>query len=98
MVDHLHVHDDQARGLHPLSLKNGNRLDRDHYTDPNVTAMLKRTLANAELLAGHLVTDEHGTVLAAFDPALVDKPILAPIRRFRRHCSAAFWFGNSIAT
>src|SRR5579871_309173 len=41
-------------------------------TDPAITTMLERMLANARLVLAVRITDEHGKVLAASDPLSVD--------------------------
>lgn len=72
-----------ARGLQPASLEEWKADWTDIVaTDPSVSAMLRRTLASAELVVGILITDENGKVLAASDPAQVNS-ILAVAEDFR---------------
>ena len=69
LVDHL-TRETTARGLQPASLDEWKQawtaIIRD---DPNVTALLNRTLGDSNLVAAILVTDDRGQVLAASGPA-----------------------------
>lgn len=71
LVDHLD-RETAARGIHPASDQEA----KDNWTriigaNPQIAEMLKRTLANADLVVAILVTDEQGQVLAASSPDLV---------------------------
>src|SRR5580658_7937798 len=82
LADHLQ-HETEARGLKPVSLDEWKQVWTDIIrTDPNVTAMLKRTLGDSNLVAAILVTDDHGQVLAASGPAIPGAKI-APVHDFR---------------
>jgi PAS domain S-box-containing protein len=77
LADHLQ-HETDARGLKPVSLAEWKQAWTDIIrTDPSVTAMLKRTMGDSNLVASILVTDDRGQVLAASGPAI------APIHDFR---------------
>jgi len=76
LVDHL-THETAVRNLHPNSFQEW----EDAWTnivrdDPGVTTMLERSLATADLVLAIVVTDEHGRVLAASDPTLLNKTML----------------------
>jgi PAS domain S-box-containing protein len=62
----------KARGIHPTSLDdwkaNWTKIIR---TDPGISEMLKRTLANDDLVVGIVVSDDHNQVLAASSPDLL---------------------------
>ncbi len=82
LVDHLR-RETEARGLNPSSPQEWKTAWTDIIrTDPKVTAMLKRTLGGADIVAAILVTDEQGQVLAASGPTVVNTR-LAPIHDFR---------------
>jgi PAS domain S-box-containing protein len=82
LVDHLRRETD-ARGLHPATLQEWKTIWTEIIMgDPNVTAMLKRTLGDADLVANILVTDDQGQVLAASGPAAVNTK-LAPVHDFQ---------------
>jgi PAS domain S-box-containing protein len=82
LADHLQRETD-ARGLKPASLQEWKQVWTDIIrTDPNVTAMLKRTLGDSNLVADILVTDESGDILAASGPAIPGVK-LAPVHDFR---------------
>jgi PAS domain S-box-containing protein len=76
LENHLNLEMDR-HGLHPTSVgewENGwTAIIRN---DPDITEMLNRTLAKADLALAILVTDEHGDVLAA-SPAATDSSVLA---------------------
>ncbi|HYL34670.1 MAG TPA: ATP-binding protein [Bryobacteraceae bacterium] len=61
-------------------------------TDPSISRMLLRMLTNENLVSSIRVTDDHGKVLAASDPALVGKTP-RPARDFRE-IQRAYWFTN----
>jgi signal transduction histidine kinase len=76
LENHLNLEMDR-HGLHPTSVTEW----EDGWTaiirnDPDITEMLNRTLAKADLALAILVTDEHGDVLAA-SPAATDSSVLA---------------------
>ncbi len=76
LENHLNLEMDR-HGLHPTSVGQW----EDGWTaiirnDPDITEMLNRTLAKADLALAILVTDEHGDVLAA-SPAATDSSVLA---------------------
>lgn len=82
LLEHLD-RETAARGLHPASLEEW----KANWTqiiagDPSVTETLKRTLANADLVVAILISDDHGKVLAASDPDLVNRSI-KPAEDFR---------------
>src|SRR5271156_699760 len=55
-------------------------------TDPNVTDMLNRMLANAKLVLAIRIADENGKVLAASDPKSIgSNPPAAPALRLPPH-------------
>jgi PAS domain S-box-containing protein len=82
-----------ARGQRPSSLNDWKQVWTEFIrNNPNVTEMLKRTLADAELVLAIVVTDERGMVLAASNPALVDKP--APPAEDFRDVESGFWLRN----
>jgi PAS domain S-box-containing protein len=92
LADHLQRETD-ARGLKPASLQEWQQVWTDIIrTDPNVTAMLKRTLGDSNLVADILVTDESGHVLAASGPAIPGVK-LAPVHDFRELKDRS-WIGN----
>jgi PAS domain S-box-containing protein len=58
-----------ARGLHPTSLEEWKKAWTELIrTDPNITEMLRRSLASEDLAVAILVTDQSGAVLAATNP------------------------------
>jgi PAS domain S-box-containing protein len=72
-----------ARGIHPKSLQEWKtNWAKIVSTDPGVAEMLKRTLANDDLVVGIVVTDDQGNVLAASSPDLVHTT-LKPAEDFR---------------
>jgi signal transduction histidine kinase len=82
-----------ARGQRPSSLNDWKQAWTEIVrSDPSVTDMLKRTLADAELVLAIVVTDEQGKVLAASNPALVDKA--APPPEDFRDVERGFWLRN----
>ena len=72
-----------ARGIHPQSLEEW-KADWTQIisANPQIAEMLKRTLANADLVVAILVTDDQGRVLAASSPDLVHTT-LKPAEDFR---------------
>lgn len=82
LADHLQSEVD-ARGLKPASLEEWKQAWTEIIrTDPAVTALLKRTLGDSNLVAAILVTDDNGQVLAASGPAIPGvQP--APVHDFR---------------
>lgn len=75
LENHLNLEMDR-HGLHPTSVSEW----EDGWTaiirnDPDITEMLNRTLAKADLALAILVTDEHGDVLAA-SPTATDSSVL----------------------
>ena len=71
LVDHLD-RQTAARGIHPGSLQDWKtNWTKIIGTDPSIAEMLKRTLANADLVVAIVVTDDRGQVLAASSPELV---------------------------
>jgi PAS domain S-box-containing protein len=92
LADHLRRETD-ARGLKPASLQEWKQVWTDIIrTDPNVTAILKRTLGDSNLVAAILVTDESGDVLAASGPAIPGIK-LAPVHDFRE-LKGRSWIAN----
>jgi PAS domain S-box-containing protein len=92
LADHLRRETD-ARGLKPASLQEWKQVWTDIIrTDPNVTAILKRTLGDSNLVAAILVTDESGDVLAASGPAIPGVK-LAPVHDFRE-LNGRSWIAN----
>jgi PAS domain S-box-containing protein len=82
LADHLQ-RETTARGLKPVSLDEWKQAWTDIIRgDPNVTAMLKRTLGDSKLVAAILVTDDRGQILAASGPATPGAQ-LAPVHDFR---------------
>ncbi|HEV8042097.1 MAG TPA: ATP-binding protein [Bryobacteraceae bacterium] len=82
LADHLQRETD-ARGLKPASIQEWKQVWTDIIrNDPAVTALLKRTLGDSNLVAAILVTDESGHVLAASGPAIPGMQ-LAPVHDFR---------------
>ncbi len=72
-----------ARGIHPGSLQEWKaNWARIVSTDPSIAEMLKRTLANDDLVVGIVVTDDRGNVLAASSPDLAHTT-LKPAEDFR---------------
>ena len=70
------------RGLHPASVEESKQAWTDIIrTDPNIAGMLRRTRADAKLVADILVTDDQGMVLAASGTALAGAK-LAPVHNF----------------
>ncbi|HUA20699.1 MAG TPA: ATP-binding protein [Bryobacteraceae bacterium] len=91
LVDHL-SQQTAIRGLHPNSVQEW----KDAWTgivrdDPDVTGMLRRSLATAEVVLAIVVTDDHGKVLAASDPTLLNKT-LAPAEDLD-DVHKGWWFG-----
>src|SRR5579863_2638455 len=81
LADHLRRETD-ARGLKPASIQEWKQVWTDIIrNDPAVTALLKRTLGDSNLVAAILVTDESGHVLAASGPAIPGMK-LAPVHDF----------------
>src|ERR1700676_1001463 len=71
LVDHLD-RETAVRGIHPTSLQEWKANWTGIIgTDPSLAEMLKRTLANDDLVVGIVVADERGKVLAASSPDLV---------------------------
>ena len=92
LVDHL-TRETAARGLHPNSFEEWESSWTEIVRgDPDVTDMLKRSLANSELVVAILVTDDQGKVLAASDPALqnITLPAAADLHDVQR----GVWFGT----
>jgi len=91
LVDYL-TQQTAVRGLHPNSVEEWKSawtgIVRD---DPDVTGMLKRSLATAELVLAIVVTDEHGHVLAASDPTLLNQTML-PAEDLH-DVQKGWWFG-----
>ena len=82
-----------ARGIHPGSLQEWKaNWTRIVSTDPSIAEMLKRTLANDDLVVGIVVTDDQGNVLAASSPNLAHTA-LKPAEDFR-HLQAGNWIVN----
>jgi PAS domain S-box-containing protein len=82
-----------ARGIHPGSLQEWKaNWARIVSTDPSIAEMLKRTLANDDLVVGIVVTDDQGNVLAASSPNLAHTA-LKPAEDFR-HLQAGNWIVN----
>ncbi|HTC31940.1 MAG TPA: ATP-binding protein [Bryobacteraceae bacterium] len=76
LENHLNLEMDR-HGLHPTSVAEWeNGWTAIIRNDPDITEMLNRTLAKADLALAILVTDEHGDVLAA-SPAATDSSVLA---------------------
>src|SRR5271154_2472334 len=66
LENHLEL-ETAAHGIHPASARQW----EDTWTeivrrDPDIAEMLKATLAKADLALAILITDEHGSVLAAY--------------------------------
>lgn len=81
LVDHLN-RETTARGLHPASLEEWKTAWIEIVrTDPGITAMLTRTLGDADVVAAILVTDDQGRVLASSGP-LAANTGLAPVHQF----------------
>ncbi len=92
LVDHLNV-ETAARGLRPSSVSGYQQAwIQIVRTDPTVTTMLNRALANTELVLAIVVTDNHGTVLAASTPGMVNKP--APHADDFEDIQRGFWLSN----
>jgi PAS domain S-box-containing protein len=82
LADHLQ-RETAARGLKPVSLDEWKQAWTDIIrSDPNVTAMLNRTLGDSKLVAAILVTDDRGQILAASPPATPGAQP-APVHDFR---------------
>ena len=82
-----------ARGERPASLNGWKQTWTEIiHDDPGITEMLRRTLANSELVLAIVVTDEAGRVLAASNPALVAKAV-PPAEDFR-DVERGFWVRN----
>jgi PAS domain S-box-containing protein len=82
-----------ARGIHPGSLQEWKaNWTRIVSTDPSIAEMLKRTLANDDLVVGIVVTNDQGNVLAASSPDLVHTT-LKPAEDFR-DLQAGNWIVN----
>lgn len=82
LLDHVD-REMSTRGLHPASLEESkNAWTQIISADPEITAMLKRTLGNADLAVSILVMDNQGKVLAASDPTQVNTT-LTPAEDFR---------------
>jgi len=82
-----------ARGLKPASPEEWTKAWTTVIrTDPAIKAMLQRTLAGAEMVVDILITDEDGKVLAAANPAQVDKDFKPP-HDFRK-IQENFWVAN----
>jgi signal transduction histidine kinase len=92
LVDHLD-RETAARGIHPVSLEEWKaNWTKIIGTDPSIAEMLKRTLANADLVVAIVVTDDQGKVLAASSPDLVHTT-LKPAEDFR-DLQAGNWIVN----
>ena len=92
LVDHLNV-EMAARGMHPSSVSGYQQAwIQIVRTDPTVTTMLNRALANTELVLAIVVTDNHGTVLAASNPGMVNKPV--PHANDFEDIQRGFWLSN----
>ena len=92
LVDHLD-RETAARGIHPASLEDWKaNWTKIIGTDPSIAEMLKRTLANADLVVAIVVTDDQGKVLAASSPDLVHTT-LKPAEDFR-DLQAGNWIVN----
>jgi len=92
LADHLQRETD-ARGLKPASIQEWKQVWTDIIrNDPAVTALLKRTLGDSNLVAAILVTDESGHVLAASGPAIPGMK-LAPVHDFRE-LKGRSWIAN----
>jgi PAS domain S-box-containing protein len=92
LVDHL-SRETTARDLHLSSFEDWEGAWTEIVrADPAITDMLKRSLANSELVLAILVTDEHGHVLAASDPALVNTA-LRPAQDLQ-DVQRGLWFGT----
>ena len=92
LVDHLD-RETAARGIHPVSLEDWKaNWTKIIGTDPSIAEMLKRTLANADLVVAIVVTDDQGKVLAASSPDLVHTT-LKPAEDFR-DLQAGNWIVN----
>jgi PAS domain S-box-containing protein len=82
-----------ARGLHPTSFEEWKKAWTELIqTDPNITEMLQRSLASADLVVAILVTDESGAILAASNPEQVNTGQRSG-KNFR-DVLAANWFVN----
>src|SRR5690349_18204840 len=82
-----------ARGLKPASPEEWTKAWTTVIrTDPAIKAMLQRTLAGAEMVVDILITGEDGKVLAAANPAQVDKDFKPP-HDFRK-IQENFWVAN----
>jgi PAS domain S-box-containing protein len=92
LLDHLD-RETAVRGIHPVSLEEWKaNWTKIVGTDPSIAEMLKRTLANADLVVAIVVTDEQGKVLAASSPDLVHTT-LKPAEDFR-DLQAGNWIVN----
>jgi PAS domain S-box-containing protein len=92
LVDHLD-RETAARGIHPVKLEDWKaNWTKVIGTDPSIAEMLKRTLANADLVVAIVVTDDQGKVLAASSPDLVHTR-LKPAEDFR-DLQAGNWIVN----
>jgi len=92
LLDRLNI-ESVARGERPSSLEDYQRTWVEIIrSDPSISAMLQRTLANAELVLAIVVTDQHGKILASSNPALVDQS-LPPADDFD-DIQRGFWLGN----
>jgi hypothetical protein len=92
LVDHLD-RETATRGIHPESLQEWKaNWTKIIGTDPRLAEMLKRTLANDNLVVGIVVTDDQGMVLAASSPDLLHTT-LRSAEDFR-DLQAGNWLGN----
>jgi len=92
LVDHLD-RETAARGIHPVKLEDWKaNWTKVIGTDSSIAEMLKRTLANADLVVAIVVTDDQGKVLAASSPDLVHTK-LKPAEDFR-DLQAGNWIVN----
>ncbi len=82
-----------ARGIHPQSLEEWKAdWTKIISANPQIAEMLKRTLANADLVVAILVTDDQGRVLAASSP----DPVHTTLKRAEdfRDLQGGNWIGN----
>ncbi len=78
----------QSASSHPLK-ESWTRIIQD---DPSISRMLRRMLANTELVSSIFITDDGGIVLTASDPGLIGKS--SPEARDFRRIQDRYWFTN----
>ena len=83
----------KARNAHPASLEESKRLWSEILErDPNVAAMLRRTLASADVVVNITITGESGRILAASSAYLLGAPP-PPMESFKK-LQQQNWFLN----